>query len=152
MVATQVPSLVATVSRIVVVAGSDALSVCLNTVAVLFLVEIDNFFYEYGVGVRGQAHLNRHARPQCDAAFLDAVDRSRVAHAALFAVAICAAVGLHTVGLHGSVEVEWWLAFAASLKPAREPNGAAPSRCAVRYVERTLSRTCHPPHSRRKFW
>ena len=43
------PLLVTLVPHVVVIRGGDSLNICFNTVAVLFLLQVDNQLYEYGL-------------------------------------------------------------------------------------------------------
>ena len=51
------PALVANVPMLVIFKGGDALSVCLNTVAILFLCDIDNIFFDLVLGERVRARV-----------------------------------------------------------------------------------------------
>ena len=41
------PGLVATIPSLVMLKGADALSICLNSIAVLFITDVDNAIYDY---------------------------------------------------------------------------------------------------------
>ena len=57
------PFLTGGVGLIVVVRGSDALSICLNAVAMCFLLDIDDQLYHYGASERLRKWCATHARP-----------------------------------------------------------------------------------------
>ena len=73
------PFLTGGVSLIVVVRGSDALSICLNAVAMCFLLDIDDQLYHHGASERLRQWCATHARPIISDVDRRAMDWSRVA-------------------------------------------------------------------------
>ena len=47
--------------------GADAISLCLNAVAILFLLEVDNLMYSHGFSVTTRVWSEQHARPHISA-------------------------------------------------------------------------------------
>ncbi len=47
-----IPIIIVVIPMLIIFRGRDALSICLNAIAVLFLLEIDNYTYDYGVAER----------------------------------------------------------------------------------------------------
>ena len=56
------PAMLNIVSALVILEGGDALSICFNTVAILFLVEIDNMSYHVGLGELQKARMESVGR------------------------------------------------------------------------------------------
>ena len=67
------------VTMIVVVRGSDALNICLNAVAMCFLLDIDDQLYHHGASERLRKWCATHARPILSEVDRRAMDWSRVA-------------------------------------------------------------------------
>merc|ERR1719247_2069403 len=44
-----IPMVIAIIPEMLIWRGSDAFSICMNTVAILFVLEIDNFVYSHGL-------------------------------------------------------------------------------------------------------
>ena len=60
--------------------GSDAISICFNGVAVLFLLGIDDAPFEFWIPERMREHMEEYGAPvvgDVDATYLAAVKRSR---------------------------------------------------------------------------
>lgn len=82
------PTLVMAVPVLVIMRNGDALSVCFNTVATLFLCDIDNFTYRILLSERVRTQVEKHARVElCDAEAV-ALARSKVIHAALILILV----------------------------------------------------------------
>ena len=77
------PTLVMTVPMMVAMKSGDALSVCFNTVALLFLCDIDNFTYKVLLSERVRTRVEKNARVELGDAEALALARSKVVHAAL---------------------------------------------------------------------
>merc|ERR1712118_330245 len=60
------PSLVYLVPSLVMILGGDVLRVCFNTVAILFLCEIDNGAYKLGLSKRVRRRMEAAARVELD--------------------------------------------------------------------------------------
>eukprot|EP01051_Picozoa_sp_SAG22_P014244 SAG22_NODE_1698_length_3788_cov_3.925725_2_plen_469_part_00 len=56
------PAMLTLVSTLVMTRGGDALSVCFNTVAIIFLVDIDNMSYHIGLGEFAKARVESAGR------------------------------------------------------------------------------------------
>jgi hypothetical protein len=56
------PAMLNIVATLVILKGGDALSVCFNTVAIIFLVEIDNISYHVGLGELQKARVESVGR------------------------------------------------------------------------------------------
>jgi hypothetical protein len=56
------PGMLNIVATLVILKGGDALSVCFNTVAIIFLVEIDNISYHVGLGELQKARVESVGR------------------------------------------------------------------------------------------
>ena len=56
------PLLVTLVPHVVVIRGGDSLNICFNTVAVLFLLQVDNQLYEYGLSEEVKAEVEEFGR------------------------------------------------------------------------------------------
>ena len=84
------PSLVATVPNLVLLKGGDALSVCLNTVAILFLCDIDNIVFDLALGERVRARVEGAGRVELGSAEAAALTRTKAVHVALIVLAVLA--------------------------------------------------------------
>ena len=103
------PSLVMSVPILVLYKGGDALSVCLNTVAILFLCDIDNIAFDLVLGERVRARVEDAGRVELDDAEASALARTKAVHVALIVLAVHGAVWL------GSLEAAFFLPFLAFL-------------------------------------
>ena len=91
---TFLPTLVMAAPILVLYKGADALSVCFNTVAVLFLCEIDNLLYAILLPERERARVEVEGRVELGEAEAAALMRSKAVHVAVLVVAVpCAVVG-----------------------------------------------------------
>ena len=87
-------TLVAAAPTLVLFKGGDALSVCFNTVAVLFLCEIDNLLYAILLPERERARVEVEGRVELGEAEAAALMRSKAVHVAVLVAAVpCAVVG-----------------------------------------------------------
>ena len=91
---TFLPCLVMAAPFLVLYKGGDALSVCFNTVAVLFLCEIDNLLYAILLPERERARVEVEGRVELGEAEAAALMRSKAVHVALVVVAVPCAVVL----------------------------------------------------------
>ena len=91
---TFLPALVMTAPYLVLFRGGDALSVCFNTIAVLFLCEIDNLLYAILLPERERARVEVEGRVELGEAEAAALMRSKAVHVALLVVAVPCAVVL----------------------------------------------------------
>lgn len=74
------PALVSTVPLLVLWRGSDATSICLNTVAMLFLAEIDNIMYRVGLDESIRREVESAARVELQDAEREALAKFKTAH------------------------------------------------------------------------
>ena len=86
------PTLVAATPFMAMYKGGDALSVSLNSVAVLFLCEVDNIAYTILLSERVRMRVEEHGRAKLGDAEAEALTRSKAVHVALIMVAVVAAV------------------------------------------------------------
>ena len=90
------PTLVTVAPILVLFKGGDALSVCFNTVAVLFLCEIDNLLYTILLPEREQARLEVEGRVELGEVEAAALMRSKVMHVVVVAAVVPCAVVLRS--------------------------------------------------------
>ena len=108
------PGLVNTVPLLVLFKGGDALSVCLNTVAMLFLCEIDNMIYKVGMAERTRTRVEEYARVELGDEEAAALVRSKQIHVGAVVVAVLAAVQVaRPVSLIFFVFPAFWLGSVA---------------------------------------
>ena len=100
---TFLPTLTLAAPWLVLYKGGDALSVCFNTVAVLFLCEIDNLLYAILLPERERARVEVEGRVELGKAEAAALMRSKAVHVALVVVAVPCAVALGGSGDVGSL-------------------------------------------------
>ena len=83
------PTLVTNVPALVLFKGGDALSVCLNTVAILFLCDIDNIAFDLALGERVRARVEDAGRVELGDAEASALARTKAVHVALIVLSVC---------------------------------------------------------------
>ena len=88
------PALVMDVPMLVLLKGGDALSVCLNTVAILFMCDVDNIAFDLALGERVRARVEDAGRVELDDAEATALARTKAVHVALIVLAVLGAVFL----------------------------------------------------------
>ena len=96
------PFLVIDVPVLVMFKGGDALSVCLNTVAILFLCDIDNIVFALVLGERVRARVEDAGRVELEDAEATALARTKAVHVALLVLAVLGTVwypGASTEGI-----------------------------------------------------
>jgi hypothetical protein len=86
------PILVVNVPFLVLYKGGDALSVCLNTVAILFLCDIDNIAFDLALGERVRARVEDAGRVELTDAEASALARTKAVHGALLVLSVLVAV------------------------------------------------------------
>ena len=91
------PFLLGAVMMLVLVRGANVLAVCLNAVAVLFLVELDNLVFSHGLGEETRAEAEEFGRVPVNADYRRRIDV--IKHMCLLTIpsAICWAVSLMSV-------------------------------------------------------
>ena len=72
--------------------GGDALSVCLNTVAILFLCDIDNIAFDLALGERVRARVEDAGRVELEDAEASALARTKAVHVALLVLGVLVGV------------------------------------------------------------
>ena len=82
------PALVSDVPILVIIKGGDALSVCLNTVAILFLCDIDNIAFDLALGERVRARVEDAGRVELDDAEAATLARTKAVHVLLLVLAM----------------------------------------------------------------
>eukprot|EP01043_Picozoa_sp_COSAG02_P060381 COSAG02_NODE_7878_length_2806_cov_7.132989_1_plen_486_part_00 len=92
------PALVQSVPTLVLFKGGDALSICFNTVAILFLCDIDNIAFALALGERMRARVEAVAPVEMDDAEACAMARTKVVHLALIVLTVLGAVWSGTYG------------------------------------------------------
>lgn len=86
------PALVQTVPTLVLYKGGDALSICLNTVAILFMCDIDNIFFDLVLGERVRARVEDAGRVELGDGEASALTRTKAVHVALIVLGVLGAV------------------------------------------------------------
>lgn len=86
------PTLVSTVPILVLYQGGDALSICFNTVAVLFLCEIDNIMLMNGLGEHARKRVEESGRVDFVANEAEMLMLTKAVHFSLIVVFVPAAV------------------------------------------------------------
>lgn len=82
------PSLVCTVPVLVLYLGGDALSVCFNTVAVLFTCELDNVAYSILLNERVKTRVEERGRVELEDEEAVVLARSKALHAGLIVASV----------------------------------------------------------------
>lgn len=77
------PALATVVPILVMIKGGDALSVCFNTVAILFLCNIDNVAYAVGLSERLRTRVEQFGHVELEDAEADALVRAKAVHVVL---------------------------------------------------------------------
>ena len=86
------PMVVHAAMELVVARGADALSICLNTLAVLFLLECDNLAYEVGLNDDTRCTVDNYGRAEVDEAAAALLTWMKTAH--LLGVVVCLPVAV----------------------------------------------------------
>lgn len=90
------PGLIVPLIMIPLAKGGDALNVCFNTVALLFLGEIDNVAYSVGLSERVRARVDVSGRIRLTDDEAQALDKAKTAHIVLIVLTILIGVSLPT--------------------------------------------------------
>jgi hypothetical protein len=86
------PTLVGAIPVLIAFKGGDALSLCMNTVAILFLTEIDDVLFNYGVGERVRERAKIAGRVVLGRDEEEAIVRTKATHGVLLCVSVILAV------------------------------------------------------------
>ena len=68
------PNIVSSIVGLILAEGGNIKEICLNTVAVLFLVEIDNLAFNFGLGEESRMEAEQHCRVSVGARDLRSID------------------------------------------------------------------------------
>ena len=79
--------------------AGDSLSVCFNTVAILFLLDVDNMTFDYALPEKLRAVVEEFGHVELNQVQADALARTKQVHIVLVVVAVCGVVALG--GFHG---------------------------------------------------
>lgn len=85
-----IPLTVNCVPKLVINRGRDSLNICLNAVAVLFLLEVDNLWYDYAVSprIKSAFEITQHADFRLSKTTLQRINVQKAAHLCLIPCAI----------------------------------------------------------------
>lgn len=86
------PIVVANVPTLVLLKGGDALRICLNAVAILFLCEIDNIAFDFALGERVRTRVEAAGRVNLADDEAAALARTKVVHVVLIVLSLVVAV------------------------------------------------------------
>lgn len=86
------PALLSAVTALLLLKGGDALSVCFNTIALLFILEIDNVAYAIMLDERVRSRVEQRSRVKLDNEQVAWLMRSKVVHVGLVVVVVPSAV------------------------------------------------------------
>jgi hypothetical protein len=142
------PALVVDVPALVLYKGGDALSVCFNCVAVLFLTELDNVAYWTLLSERVRGRVEVDARVELDETKISALGRSKAVHLGLLMVMmplivwLCSFYGVFLLpfvafGLGGVDQALDPAAVASSGGYARNTTGETGARASCKRVTQT---------------
>ena len=106
------PALVMVVPMLVLYKGGDALSICFNSVALLFLCELDNLAYAVLLPERLRAWVEHQGRVDLEQVEVEALIRSKAVHVTVLSVALPCSVVIGGNG--GLVGLGWVLTFFPS--------------------------------------
>ena len=96
---TFLPMLVYSVAELVLVNGGDALSVCFNTVALLFMTDVDNAAYELGIPEQWRAMVDARGRVALTDEAANALATTKVVHVVI--VMLCILGNVWVLGTPG---------------------------------------------------
>ena len=98
--------------------AGDALHVCLNVIAVLFLCEVDNASYMVALNERVRARVEDAGRGELSDDDLIALTRTKLSH--VVAIVLCVLIAVATqvsgVPLLAQSSPEWWMPFRSARK------------------------------------
>ena len=91
-----IPSLLACISALVIYQGGDALTVCFNAVALLFLADIDNYTYGFEITDDLRMRLETEGRTRMGELDANAAANSQIMHVVSVVLSLFAGVMLRT--------------------------------------------------------
>ena len=106
--------------------GGDALRVCFNTVAILFLCEVDNIAYSVGLSENVRARVENAGRVELDDVQTAALSKTKALHIGLLVVCVPASVWLaHATATFGACALAalplWVGGLAEAVVPGADP-------------------------------
>eukprot|EP01047_Picozoa_sp_COSAG01_P022058 COSAG01_NODE_1299_length_10836_cov_8.277452_9_plen_215_part_00 len=126
------PSLCLIVQVLVATRGGDALSICFNVIAILFMCDIDNAAYRFGLGQEAQQRMSEVGRLTLSDAELRVIQRVADTHIAVVAVSIVTAVIMAGSGDGYVATFSWfwslfvfWVGGVAEVAGAPDASSAA---------------------------
>jgi hypothetical protein len=98
------PGLVYTSAVMVVYQGGDALSICVNTIALLFLLDLDNVVYMFGLDERTRTRVEKAGRVELNEEDARGIDRIKTAHLVIITLGLILGVSElgHLTSVFGS--------------------------------------------------
>lgn len=143
---TFLPGLIGAISILVTMMGGDALSICLNTIAVLFLFDVDNMAFAYLIDEKLRHKIEVYGRVELVDDDMRRLHRIRYAHAALISPLVIVSVmgGMPSFVAAAPAFLAVWLASCiceiAALRDqeARDVTTAAAARCVLKCTAETF--------------
>ena len=109
------PGLVGVIPTIVVIKGGDALSVCFNTVAVLFTLEIDNLAFKMLISERIRAYVEAAGHVELTEAQREALTVVKLTHVVLLFISAFIGLQLINFGMGGEFGVGFGMFILAGM-------------------------------------
>lgn len=109
---TVLPILVASVPWLIKNHGGDALSICFNTVALLFICDIDNIAFKFGLSERMRARVEEAGRVDLSDVEAFFLARTKIVHVLLITVCLLAIIVGHMyelLQLEGTTLLVFWV-------------------------------------------
>eukprot|EP01048_Picozoa_sp_COSAG05_P013825 COSAG05_NODE_1509_length_4688_cov_77.656788_2_plen_471_part_00 len=103
------PYMLMGICSITVIRGGDALTACFNTLAVLFLAEVDNAAYTFGLSERARARVEAHGRVVLSDTEAKAMVYTKEAHV-IIVIVVCL-IAIAGMGSMGNFNVGWAFFF-----------------------------------------
>lgn len=105
------PILCMNIPTLIVHGGGDALSVCMNTVAILFMTDIDNLVFQFGLAEKARSRVEDAGRVELSESDAMALAHTKIIHSILLAVALLG--GIWSAALGASTFAILFLPFPA---------------------------------------
>ena len=100
--------------------GGDPVSICMNTVAILFLLDVDNQCYSYGLPDHIRAEVEEHGRVVLDEADVKFMSKTKTMY--IFVLAVLMPWSVATIeGGDGIMSVSFYLGVAGIVEQAVGP-------------------------------